>query len=198
MRCCLLLFFFSISQLHSQSSAKPLYPILWQWFKGKADSTYYFNNHQFPLLIGAIKNAYQVKRATEYWYAKNLDSFNKGNQNWVGMTDFLGRFQTIRGICRAGFNMTQQSLGTFIVHIQPKGKDSIQYTVIDIKSRWSALLHCPLVKNRSFDATRKRQKLMANVKWVFTWTAPIQPSLFQLRTLNKRLYPHRNYSGKGY
>lgn len=198
MRCCLLALLLTVFKVHSQAPSLKLYPILWKWVKGSADSIYYFDNNHTPSLINNIKNAYQVKRATEFWYAKNLDSFNNGRQHWVGMTNFLGRFQGPAGLYRSGFNMTQQSLGTYTVHIQPKGKDSIQFTVVDIKSRWSALLHCPLVKNRLYDANRKRQKIMTNVKWVFTWTQAIQPSLFYNRTLNLLLYPHRKYSGKGY
>lgn len=198
MRYCILALLFMVLKLQSQPPSSILYPILWKWFIGKADSVYYFNSTQNGDLIGNVRNAYQVKRATEFWYDKNMDSFGNGKQHWAGMSNFLGSFQTFYGFYRAGFNMTQQSLGTFIVHIQPKGKDSIQYTLIDIKSRWSGLLHIPLVKNRLYNPTRKTQKLMTNVKWIFTWTDAIKPQLFHQRTLNKRLYPRRKYSGKGF
>ncbi len=192
----ILLLLANISQASPPSGT--LYPIIWKWLIGKADSTYLFTNNSHPKMVQNLQNAYQIKRAREFWYNKNLDSFRNGQQNWLGVTNFLGRFQTIRGIYRSGFDMVEQTLGTYIVNIIPVGKDSIKFKVIDIKSRWSVFLHCPLVNNRAFDSNRKRQKLMTDVKWIFEWTEAIQAPLFYRRELNIQLYKQRKYSGKGY
>lgn len=175
--------------------ASNLYPIVWKWLSGRSDSSYNFNEQSHPHLIRNLKDAYQIKRAREFWYAKNIDSFNSGHWNWAGVNGFLGRFQTFRGIYRAGTDMVEQTLGGFTVHITPKGKDSIEFTLHDIKSRWSLFFHLPFINNVAFDAGRTRQRNMTDTHWWFKWTEPINTAMFHQRIYNQRFKSHRNYSG---
>lgn len=184
-------------KLYSTPPSAPLYPILWKWALGKAKAEYHFNQYNNPGIIRNIRDAYQVRRAREFWYDKNMPSFENGLREWQGVTDFAGRFQTVRGIFRAGRDMTEQILGGYTVHIQPLGKDSMQFTVLDIKSRWSLFLHLPFVGNRSYDSSRSRQKLMTDCKWLIQWTEPIENGLFHRRKYNQ-LFFRRKFSGKRY
>lgn len=175
--------------------ATHLYPIVWKWFSGRIDSSYYFNEFSHPNLINNLKDAHQVKRAREFWYAKNLDSFNSGHWNWLGVSNFLGRFQTIRGIYRAGTDMVEQTIGGFTVHVSPKGKDSIEFTLHDIKSRWSLFFHLPFIKNIEFDGNKTIQRNMTNTHWWFKWTEPIHTALFHQRSFNQKFKNRKKYSG---
>jgi hypothetical protein len=187
---------------HLSSAQKPassaLYPIVWKWMKGKADSAYCFNETRHPQLIGHLQNAFQVRRAREFWYQKNMDSFDAGRYNWQPVTGFLGRFQTIRGVYRAGFDMVEQTLGGFTVHITPSGSDSIKFVVFDIKSRWSLLFHLPFIENRAYDRSRTRQKVMTDTYWTFEWTEAVTTRLFHQRKWNIILFPNRPYSGHNF
>lgn len=178
--------------------ASTLYPLIWQWMTGKADSAYHFNQANAPGLISAISNAFQVRRAREFWYQKNMDSFHAGHRNWLPVTDFLGRFQTIRGFSRANIDMVEQILGGFTVHIRPSGRDSIMFTVLDVKSRRSLFLHIPLIGNRAFEPGKKRQRSMTNMYWYFQWTEPVRTALFYQRQYNVMLFPHRHYTGHNF
>lgn len=184
------------------AAAKPpacqLYPLIWKWMGGKTDSAYHFNRFNAPEVVTSVSNAFQVRRAREFWYQKNMDSFNAGRHNWLQVTDFLGRFQTIRGFGRANIDMVEQIMGGFTVHITPSGRDSIKFTVLDIKSRRSMFLHIPLVGNRPFDPGRKRQKPMTNMSWYFEWTEPVCTALFYQRQYNVTLFPHRHYTGHNF
>ncbi len=171
------------------------YPIIWKWMKGQADSAYNFKEHSNPALVSALKNAYQVRRAREYWYQKNMDSFRQGRFNWLPVTDFLGRFQTIKGIARAGLDMTEQVVGGFTVHIKPVGHDSVHFTVYDVKSRWSLFFHLPFVHNIPYDGSLKKQKNMTNTIWTFEWVEPVSSRLFFQRQWNLVIYPRKAYSG---
>lgn len=185
-------------KLMAQPPAAPLYPVIWKWAWGHADSSYRYTSANYPRMIGNLQNAYQIKRAREFWYNKNLKVFQMGHNRWLRVDSFLGRFQTIRGFIRAGSDMVEQSIGGFTVHILPKGSDSLHFTVYDVKSRWSFFWHLPFVGNRPYEAGRHRQKLMADVKWYFEWTEPIKSALFQRRILNMQLYPAKKYTGVGF
>jgi hypothetical protein len=178
--------------------AKYLYPIVWKWMKGKADSAYTFTETSHPTLINKLKNAFQVRRAREFWYQKNMDSFALGHFNWLPVSNFLGRFQTIKGIYRSGFDMVEQTLGGFTVHISPVSRDSVRFTVCDIKSRWSLFLHLPFVRNIPYDRSRKRQKPMTDTFWTFEWTEAVSTRLFYQRRMNILDFPHRKYSGHNF
>lgn len=175
-----------------------LYPVIWDWMKGKSDSAYVFTEQSHPVLIRHLENAYQVRRAREFWYQKNMDSFKTGRSNWLPVSDFLGRFQTVRGICRAGTDMVEQALGGFTVHIRPVSRDSIKFIVFDLKSRWSLFFHLPFVSNRLYDRSRSRQKLMTNMSWTFEWTEPVRQGFFHQREWNLTLFPGRAYSGHNF
>lgn len=166
--------------------------------KGKADSAYHFNPANAPAVVFSVSNAFQVRRAREFWYQKNMDSFNAGRHNWLPVTDFLGRFQTIRGFARANIDMVEQVMGGFTVHVRPSGRDSLRFTVLDIKSRRSLFLHIPLVGNRPYEPGRKRQKLMTNMCWYFEWTEPVRTALFYQRQHNLMLFPQRYYTGHNF
>lgn len=193
-----LLFYFAVFlNLMGKSAppAKHLYPIVWKWMQGKSDSAYYFNQRSHPELIQKLTDAYQVRRAREFWYHKNLPGFNDGRRQWLAMTDFLGRFQTIRGIWRSGFDMVEQTLGGFTVHIHPVNKDSIEFTVLDMKSRWSLFLHLPFIKN--VDHNDEQPKRMMNSYWIFKWREPINNALFHQRQYNQR-FRKRSYTGHNF
>lgn len=192
------LFFFAVFLSSSGKSAPPakhLYPIIWQWMQGKSDSAYYFNQGSHPELIKKLTDAYQVRRAREFWYQKNLPSFIDGRRQWLPMSDFLGRFQTIRGVWRSGFDMVEQTLGGFTVHIHPVDKDSIEFTVLDMKSRWSLFLHLPFIRN--VDHNKERPKRMMNSYWIFNWREPVSNALFFQRQFNQR-FRKRHYTGHNF
>jgi hypothetical protein len=188
-----ILLFLSANLSYSAPPAKHLYPIVWKWMKGKSDSLYTFNRQTHPGLIDNLSDAYQVRRAREYWYQKNMETFMNGKREWQQMTNFLGRYQTIRGVWRSGLDMVEQTLGGFTVHIRPINKDSIEITLHDIKSRWSLFLHLPFVKNVPHN--RHDKKRMMNSHWVFTWREPVQNGLFYQRIYNKSIYKVRAFTG---
>lgn len=191
-----------LALVSTAAMAKPpaatLYPIVWQWMWGKADSSYRFNDYGHFDLIANLKNAHQVKRAREFWYAKNMQVFKAGDNHWLPMDSFLGRFQTIRGVIRSNTDMVEQTIGGFTVHIHPIGSDSLRYTVYDVKSRWSFFWHLPFIGNRPFIPGKHRQKLMAEMKWYFVWTEPINRTLFHRRELNTKFYNAKKYTGVGF
>lgn len=178
--------------------ASPLYPIVWKWLKGKADSSYTFTETSHPELVKNMKDAFQVRRAREFWYNKNMDSFQQGNFNWLPVSDFLGRFHTVKGVYRSGFDMVEQILGGFTVHIQPISRDSVKFKVYDVKSRWSLFFHLPFVQNIAFDRTKTRQKPMTNTEWTIEWTEAVSNHLFYQRKLNLLQIPNRPYSGHNF
>lgn len=184
------------------SQAKPpaliLYKQVHLWFWGKADSVTYYNEYSHSSLIYNLKNAHHVKTAREYWYNKNLDSFKNGKQNWLNMTHYLGKFSRHWAVLRAGTDMVEHTIGSFIVNITPIGKDSIHFRVRDVKSRNSLFLHIPFIKNIKFDSNRKKQKLMSNIEWIFEWTEPIQNHLFIRRELNVLLQKKPKFLGNGF
>lgn len=114
------------------------------------------------------------------------------------MTQYLGKFSRHWAVLRAGTDMVEQTIGSFIVNITPIGKDSIHFRVRDVKSRNSLFLHIPFIKNIKFDSNRKRQKLMSNVEWVFEWTEPIYNFLFLRRELNMVLQNNTKFLGRGF
>jgi hypothetical protein len=183
----LIVVLFLTQNIGCKPPANCLYPILWKWFQGKADSMYYFSDKTHPTLISQLKTSYQVQMAKNYWVNKNLDTFTNGSTHWLSYTNYLGRFQTIRGLARAGTNMVQQIIGGYTVSVLPISKDSVKFIVHDVKSRKSLFLHFPFVKNRAYDKNRKRQKLMTNIHWYFEWTEPIQHKDFHLYQLTQRL-----------
>lgn len=166
--------------------------------KGKADSSYTFNEKTHPQLVENVRNAFQVRRAREFWYQKNMDSFLLGRFNWLPVTDFLGRFQTIKGVYRSGFDMVEQTLGGFTVHIIPSGRDSVRFTVYDVKSRWSLFFHLPFVGTVPYDGSRHRQKLMTDSHWTIEWTEVISTRLFYQRQFNLFQRPRKKYSGHNF
>jgi hypothetical protein len=201
--CVILLIFISLflsyNPLRAQNkSPLSLYPIIWKWLEGRADSAYTFTEQTHPTLISHLNDAFQVRRAREFWYQKNMDSFNSGRFNWLPVNGFLGRFQTLRGISRAGVDMVEQTLGGFTVHMAPVGHDSLKFIVFDIKSRWSLFFHLPFIHNIEYDHSRTRQKPMTNTYWSFEWTEPIKTGLFYQRQWNLLKFPHRNYSGHNF
>ncbi|MCC6818288.1 MAG: hypothetical protein IT245_05315 [Bacteroidia bacterium] len=175
--------------------SKPLYSIVWKWLGGKSDSAYYFNTTTHPHLIHNLKDAYQIRRAREFWYDKNLDSFNQGKQNWLAVTGFLGRYQTLKGVYRSGFDMVEQTLGGFTVHVHPIGKDTIEFKVHDIKSRWSLFLHLPFVKNVPFDSNLKTQRNMTDCHWFISWRECVSTAYFYQRHFNKMHFKRRQFTG---
>ncbi len=177
--------------------AKHLYPIVWKWMKGKSDSVYYFNFNTHPGIINNLQDAYQVRRAREYWYNKNLDSFHLGRHNWLGVTNFAGRFQTLKGVWRSGFDMVEQTLGGFTVHIQPINSDTIEFTVLDIKSRWSLFLHLPFIKNKPYSSVDSEKRKMMNTHWIITWREPVTTYLFYQRLYNMR-FLRRSFTGHNF
>ena len=137
-------------------------------------------------------DAYQVKRAREYWYNKNMNSFNDGTSNWQSVTNFLGRFKTLFGVYRASFDDIEQTIGGYTIHIFPQNKDSIRFVIIDIKSRWSLFLHLPFIKNKPFNSIHPKR--MQNMVWHMDWTEPVRTELFYQRQMNKR-FKRQQYSG---
>lgn len=193
----LILFLVSLG-LQAKPPSFILYKQVHLWFWGKADSVTYYYQYSHPQLIQNIIDAHHVKTAREYWYNKNLDSFKNGKQNWLNMTQYLGKFSRHWAVLRAGTDMVEQTIGSFIVNITPIGKDSIHFRVRDVKSRNSLFLHIPFIKNIKFDSNRKRQKLMSNVEWVFEWTEPIYNFLFLRRELNMVLQNNTKFLGRGF
>lgn len=192
------IFFANCTNLFASSPpASHLYPIVWKWLKGKSDSAYSFDMHSHPGLVSNLQDAYQVRRAREFWYNKNLDSFNMGRRNWLGVTDFLGRFQTIRGVFRSGFDMVEQTLGGFTVHIQPVDKDTLEFTIHDVKSRWSLFLHLPFVKNIPYQSGSANQRNMTDTHWVIKWREPVKNIYFHQRMRNTTLYK-KKFSGHNF
>ncbi|MFM6983667.1 MAG: hypothetical protein ACKOXF_06015 [Chitinophagaceae bacterium] len=189
----LLTIFASASTVFSLPPARHLYPIVWQWMRGNSDSLYRFNNTTHPGVTDNLKDAYQVRRAREFWYQKNMATFQNGQRQWLGVTDFLGRYQTLRGVWRSGLDMVEQTLGGFTVHITPVNKDSIEITIHDIKSRWSLFLHLPFIKNVPHNNHDKKN--MMNSHWIFTWREPILNSLFHQRLYNSSFYRKRMFTG---
>lgn len=192
----LILFFIALIPLSwSKPPARQLYPIVWKWIQGKSDSVYYFNQNTHPELIQHVKDAFQVRRAREFWYQKNMSNFKSGDRQWQSMTNFLGRYQTIRGVWRSGLDMVEQTIGGFTVHIHPVNRDSIEITVLDIKSRWSLFLHLPFVRNVAHSSAQPKR--MMNSRWIFTWREPVSNALFYQRQFNqyfrKRLYTGHNF-----
>ena len=106
-----------------------------------------------------------------------------------------GRFQTIRGVWRSGFDMVEQTLGGFTVHIHPIDKDSIEFTVLDMKSRWSLFLHLPFIKNVDHNATQPKR--MMNSYWIFKWREPVSNALFYQRQYNQ-WFRKRHYTGHNF
>jgi hypothetical protein len=180
------------SKAYSTPPARHLYPIVWQWMQGNSDSLYTFNSSTHPGLTNNLKDAYQVRRAREYWYQKNMEVFKNGTRQWQSMTGFLGRYQTLRGVWRSGLDMVEQTLGGFTVHITPVNKDSIEITIHDIKSRWSLFLHLPFVKNVPHSSDKRN---MMDSHWIFTWREPVLNSLFHQRLYNTRFYRKRSFTG---
>lgn len=164
---------------------------------GKSDSIYFFKQNQFPIITNSLKDAYQVKRAREFWYNKNLNSFQTGNQNWQNVTDFSGRFQTFKGVLRAKFDIYEQILGGFTIHIQTINKDSIKFIVYDIKSKWSLFYHLPFIENTTFNNKKTKQKPMTNMIWWIEWTESIKTSLFYQRQFNE-IFIKKKYSGHNF
>ncbi len=194
----IIILFFSSLFIEAKPPSFVLYKQVHLWFWGKADSVTYYNQSSHPQLIKKLMDAHHVKTAREYWYNKNLDSFNNGKQNWLTMTQYLGKFTRHWAVLRAGSDMVEHTIGSFIVNISPIGKDSIHIRVRDVKSRNSLFLHIPFIKNVSFQSNRNRQKLMSNVEWIFEWTEPIYSHLFIRRELNVILQNNTKYKGKGF
>ena len=175
-----------------QSNPTKLIPILNLWAKGKSDSIYYFNQTQHSNIVTPMLDAFQVKRAREFWYNKNMNTFNEGTRNWQSVTNFLGRFKTLIGVYRARFDDIEQTIGGYTIHIIPVNKDSIRFVLIDIKSRWSLFLHLPFIKNKPFNSIHPKR--MQNMIWQMEWTEPIRTELFYQRQMNKR-FKRKQYSG---
>lgn len=182
----------------AQAPAMTLYPIVWKWLGGKSDSLYLFKESEHPKLINNLKNAYQVKRAREYWYNKNLNTFNSGQRTWSEVNNFSGRFQTLRGVFRAGFDMVEQTIGGFTVHITPIGTDSIEFTLVDLKSRWSLFLHLPFIKNIPYASGAQVQRNMSNSYWVFTWRESVENLYFQQRIYNTKYKKRKPFTGHNF
>lgn len=191
----ILLVVFNTTLTWCKPPAKQLYPIVWKWLKGNSDSVYYFSQTSHPQIISNVQDAYQVRRAREFWYQKNMSVFIEGKRQWLGMNNFLGRYQTLRGVWRSGIDMVEQTIGGFTVHIHPVNKDSVEFTVLDIKSRWSLFLHLPFVKNVAHSSTDK--KIMMNCRWIFTWREAISNSLFYQRQYNER-FRKRAFTGHNF
>ena len=189
----LILIYFNIQfNVIGQSNPTRLIPVLKLWAKGKADSIYHFNQNHHSHLVTPMLNAYQVKRAREYWYNKNMNSFIHGDKNWQSVTDFLGRFKTLIGIYRANIDDIEQTIGGFTVHIFPQNRDSIRFVLVDVKSRWSLFFHLPFVKNKPFNSNYPKR--MQNMVWQFEWVEPVKTELFYQRQMNL-LFKKQNYSG---
>jgi hypothetical protein len=161
---------------------------------GNSDSIYYFKQNEFPKITTSLNDAYQVKRAREFWYNKNLDAFLTGKQQWQDVRGFSGRFQTFKGIVRAKFDFFEQTIGGYTVHIQPIHKDTIKFIIYDIKSKWSLFFHLPFIKNTPYNHLITKQKPMTNMIWWIEWTEPIKTSLFYQRQYNL-LFIKKKYSG---
>lgn len=189
-----LIFIYFNTQLNiiGQSNPTRLIPILKLWAKGKSDSIYYFNQSQHSHIVSPMFDAYQVKRAREYWYNKNMNMFNDGTSNWQSVTNFLGRFKTLIGVYRASFDDIEQTIGGYTIHIFPQNKDSLKFVLIDIKSRWSLFFHLPFIKNKPFNSIHPKR--MQNMIWQMEWTEPVRTELFYQRQMNKR-FKKQQYSG---
>lgn len=187
-----------VTWVQAAPPSSALYPIIWKWLGGKSDSAYRFNSFSHQGLVNNLMDAYQIRRAREFWYDKNLFNFENGNSSWHNVDDFLGRYQTLRGVCRAGFDMVEQTLGGFTVHIKAVGKDSIEFNVHDIKSRWSLFLHLPFVRNIPYDPNKTVQRNMSDCHWFITWREPVRTSLFYQRQFNKMTYKRKNFTGHNF
>lgn len=139
-----------------------------------------------------MKDAFQVKRAREFWYNKNMTLFKNGDRNWYSVTNFLGRFKTLIGVYKAGFDDIEQTIGGYTIHILPHNKDTVKFIIIDIKSKWSLFYHLPFIKNTPYN--RESKKRMQNMIWQFEWYEPIKTEYFYQRQMNQIL-KKRPYSG---
>jgi hypothetical protein len=186
---------FNFSNIYSQDNEhKYILKNLKNWVIGNSDSIYFFKAQEYPKITSSLIDAFQVKRAREFWYNKNIDAFNSGNHQWQDVSNFSGRFQTIKGVIRAKFDFFEQVIGGFTVHIKPINKDTLKFIVYDIKSKWSLFYHLPFVKNTPYNNSLINQKPMTNMIWWIEWTEPVKTALFYQRQYNQ-LFIKKKYSG---
>ncbi|MBS4013170.1 MAG: hypothetical protein KGZ97_05340 [Bacteroidetes bacterium] len=95
--------------------------MFYDWVTGNGPNTRTFNNDNVAL---AMKDAYRVKKAREYFYDKYV---GVSNLKGASVTNYSGKFGFM-GLIRAGFNPIEQYVGSCTIDITSDG-ESLNFSV---------------------------------------------------------------------